>query len=74
MFNSIGTYPNIIVFLISKLLKCKTICISHDYMENKLQIYTHQKLFSTVIAPPYAYFKNQKKLNLLNLGLQKNSN
>ena len=61
----IGTYPNIIVFyLISKLLKCKTICISHDYVWkiNYKYMQFHQKLFSTVLAQPYAYFKNQKKI------------
>ncbi len=61
----IGSYPNIIVFyLISKLIKCKTICISHDYVwkNNYNYMQLHKKLFSTVLAQPYAYFKNQKKI------------
>ena len=53
----IGIYPNIIVFyLISKLINCKTICISHDYVWkiNYKYMQFHQKLFSTVLAQPYA--------------------
>ena len=60
-----GTYPNIIVFyLVSKLIKCKTICISHDYVWkiNYKYMLFHQKLFSTVLAQPYAYFKNKTKI------------
>jgi len=60
-----GNYPNIIVFyLISKIIKCKTICISHDFnwKINDKYLELHKKLFDTTIAQPYAYFKNHKKI------------
>lgn len=58
-------YPNIIVFyLISKIIKSKTICISHDknWKINYKYLELHRKLFDTTIAQPYAYFKNHKKI------------
>jgi hypothetical protein len=60
-----GNYPNIILFyLISKITKCKTITISHDYVwkinyKYKIQ---NKKIFDVVLAQPYAYFKNKKKI------------
>lgn len=60
-----GNYPSIVVFyLISKIIKCKTICISHDYIwkinyKFKLQ---NKKFFDVILAQPYAYFKNKKIL------------
>ena len=60
-----GIYPNIIVFyLISKIIRCKTICISHDknWKINYKYLELHKKLFDTTIAQPYAYFKNHKKI------------
>ncbi len=67
-YQSKGNYPSIIIFyLISKIIKCKCISISHDYIWKINYQFKRQniKLFDVVLAQPYAYIKNNRKIKFV---------